>query len=131
MHYTEYSPSYPFYITQHQPSKTSSVLAAHLEKESTSKEECIDSEDPGGIESITEEFIVNLARAVKDAQQEGKCCYHCSSPNHFICNCPLVATSRADLHLNWKEGMTLKKGPWAPQGKATTPKVPQEGTPKV
>ena len=34
------------------------------------------------------EFIVHHARAVKDAQQEEKCCYHCSSPEHFTWDCP-------------------------------------------
>ena len=72
----------------------------------------------------------NFARAVKDAQQEEKYCYHCGSPDHFICNCPLVAASRTDLHLNWKEGMVPKKGAQAPQGKATLLKVPQEGHPR-
>ena len=33
---------------------------------------------------VTEEFIVCLTRAVKDAQQEEKHCYHCSSLKHFI-----------------------------------------------
>ena len=79
---------------------TPSAWVAHLEKESTNKGECNDSEDPGGIEGITEEFTVCLAQAVKDAQQEEKCCYHCNSPDQFICNCPLVAASRTDSHLN-------------------------------
>ena len=52
------------------------------------------SEDPNGIKGVTEEFIVPLIRAVKDAQQEEKCCYHCSSPEHFIHECPLVKASR-------------------------------------
>ena len=43
-----------------------------------------ESDDPGGIEGVTEEFMVQLARAVKDAQADEKCCYHCSSPEHFI-----------------------------------------------
>ena len=55
-----------------QPTKTPVVWVAHLEEESTSKEEGPESKDPNGIEGITEEFIVHLARAVKDAQQEEK-----------------------------------------------------------
>ena len=62
-----------------QPTKTPAVQVAHLEEESADKEECADSEDPDGIKDIMEEFIVCLATAVKDAQQEEKCCYHCSS----------------------------------------------------
>ena len=78
------------------PVMTPSAWAAHLEEESTSREECINSEDPGGIEGITEKFIVCLARAVKDAQQVEKHCYHCGSLDHFIQNCPLVVGSRVD-----------------------------------
>ena len=84
-----------------------------------------------GIKGITEEFIVCLARVVKDAQQEEKCCYHCSSLNHFIRDCPLVAASRTDSHLNQKEGMVPKKGAQASQRKASTLRVPQDGAPKA
>ena len=63
---------------------------AHLEEEDASDDEDQESDDPSRIEGVTEEFMVHLARAVKDAQADEKCCYHCSSPEHFICNCPLV-----------------------------------------
>ena len=65
---------------------------------------------PVGIEGVTEEFMAHLARAVKDAQADEKCCYHCSSPEHFICNCLLVKTSRVKKQLNGKEGMAMTKG---------------------
>ena len=104
---------------------------AHLEEESANKEEYIDDEDPDGIEGITKVFIVCLTRGVKDAQQAEECCYHCSSPDHFISNCPLVSGSRAGLPLNWREGMAQKKGAQAPQGKTTMLRVPQDGTPQV
>ena len=94
-------------------------------------EECSNSEDQDGIEGVTNEFIVHLARAVKDAQWEEKHCYHCSSPDHFIWGCLLVAASRKDLHLNQKEGMLPKKGAHAPQGKATMLKEPQDREPKA
>ena len=67
-----------------QSTKTPAVWVVHLEEESANKEEGTESEDLNGIKGITEEFIVSLARAVKDAQQEEKCCYHCSSLEHFI-----------------------------------------------
>ena len=76
------------------------MQVAHLEEESTTKEGGTESEDPDGIEGVTEEFIVHLARAVKNTQQEEKCCYHCSSPEHFIHECPLVKASRTATHLN-------------------------------
>ena len=111
-----------------QPAMTPSTQVAHLEEERTNKEECLNSKDPDGIEGMTEEFIVCLARAVKDAQQEEKHCYHCSSLDHFIQDYLLVVASRTDSHLNWKEGMAPKKGAWAPQAKVTPLKVPQDGT---
>ena len=58
----------------------------HLEEESTNKgrkAEGTKSKDPNDIKFITKEFIVHLARTVKDAQQE-KCCYYYSSLEHFI-----------------------------------------------
>ena len=68
------------------------------------------SDDPGGIEGMTKEFMVQLARAVKDTQADEKHCYHCSSPEHFICNSPLVKTSRDKKQLNGKEGTASLKG---------------------
>ena len=50
-----------------------------MEEDSTNNEDGAKSEDPDGIQGVTEEFIVHLALAVKEAQQEEKCCYHCSS----------------------------------------------------
>ena len=85
-----------------QCTKTPAVHEAHLEEEGSDKEGGTESEDPGGIEGVTEEFIVCLARAVKEAQQEKKCCYHCSSQDHFIHECPLVKASRKATHLNQK-----------------------------
>ena len=113
-----------------QPTRTPAVWVAHLEEEGADKGGT-ESEDPNGIEGVTEEFIVHLARAVKDAQQEEKHCYHCSSLDHFIHECQLVKASRTATHLNWKEGTALEKGAWTPQVKVAKPKVPQEGMPKA
>ena len=72
-----------------------------------------------------------LARAVKEAQQDEKCCYHCSSLEHFIHECLLVKASRKATHLNQKEGMAPEKGVQTPQGKTAKLKMPQEGMPKA
>ena len=111
--------------------KTPAVCLAHLEEESAKKDEAVDSEDPNGIDRVTEELVVHLTRAVKDAQKEEKHCYHCSSLDHFICNIPLVKASRTNSHLNHREGAALQKGAWAPQMKVTTPMMPTEGALKV
>ena len=104
---------------------------AHLEEESAKKDEEVESKDPDSIDGVTEVFMVHLARALEYAQVEEKHCYHCSSLEHFIYDCPLVRASRANMQLNCKEGMALKKGALAPQMKATMPKTPQEEAPKV
>ena len=83
-----------------QPTENPAVRVVHLEDEGSDKEGGTESEDPDCIKGVTEEFIVHLARAVKDAQQEEKYCYLCSSLEHFICEFPLVKASRTVTHLN-------------------------------
>ena len=83
-----------------QPVNTPQVWVAHLEQDGIDKEESTKSDDPDGTKGVAEGFIVCLAMAVKEAQQDEKCCYHCSSPEHFIHECPLVKASRMSTHLN-------------------------------
>ena len=111
--------------------KTHAVCLAHLEEENIEEDDEVPNGDPDDMKGVTEEFMVHLGRAVKDTQKEGKCCYHCSSLNHFIHDCPLVKTSRTDSNLNCKEGMVPKKGAWVPQTKASMPMMPLEGAPKA
>ena len=89
--------------------KKPAVCSAHLEEEDAGNGEDPESDDPSGIKWVTEELMVQLARAVKDAQADKKCCNHCSSLEHFICNCPLVKTSRDKKQLNGKEGKAMVK----------------------
>ena len=103
----------------------------HLEEEDTSDDEDQESDNPGRIKGVTEEFMVPLARAVKDAQADEKCCYHCSSPEHFINNCLLVKTSREKKQLNGKEGTALVKGAQTPPTTTSTMKSPQTEALKV
>ena len=70
--------------------------------------------------------MVQPPRAVKDAQTDEKCCYHCSSPEHFIHNCPLMKTARDKKQLNGKEGMAMMKGAWTPPTTTSTIKGPQK-----
>ena len=90
------------------------MKAVHLEDEGSAEEAGIRSEDPDGIEGVTEEFIVRLARVVKETQKDEKRCYHCSSTDHFICECLLVKASRSAIHLDQKEGMALEMGAQTP-----------------
>ena len=105
--------------------KKPAVPLAHLEEEDTGDDEDQESDNPGGIEGVTEEFMVHLARAVKDAQADEKCCYHCSSLKHFICNCPLVKTSREKKQLNSKEGTASMKGAQTPPTTTNAIESPQ------
>ena len=90
--------------------KKPAVHLAYLEEEDTGNDEAQESDNPRGIKGVTKDFMVCLARAVKDVQADEKYCYHCNSPEHFICNCLLVKTSREKRQLNRKEGMVSTKG---------------------
>ena len=48
-------------------SKKPAICLVHLEEEEADEGEDLESDDPGGIEGVTEEFMVQLVRAVKDA----------------------------------------------------------------
>ena len=106
-------------------------MGGALGKDGADKEEGVKSDNPNGIEGMTEEFIVCLAKAVKEAQQDEKCWYPCSSLEHFIHKCLLVKASRTATHLSQKEGMVPEKGAQTPQVKMAKLKAPQEGMPKA
>ena len=104
---------------------------AHLEEEDAGNDKGPESDDPGGIKGVTKEFMVHLARAVKDAQSDEKHCYHCSSLEHFIHNCLLVKISRDKKQLNGKEGMAWMNGAWTPPTMTSTAKSPQMEAPEA
>ena len=118
-------------IKGNQPvSKMAAMHLVHLGEECTKRDKEVEIEDPDSIDGFTEEFMMHLVWTVKDAQVEEKCCYHCSSPEHFIHNCPLVRASGENAQLNCKEGMALRKEAWTPQMKMTTPKNPRRKFPR-
>ena len=53
-----------------QPTKNPAVRVAHLEEEGSDDEAGAKSEYPDGLNGVAEEFIICLARVVKEAQQE-------------------------------------------------------------
>ena len=106
-------------------SKKPAIWLAQLEEEDADHGEDPESDDPDGIEGVMEELMVRLARAVKDAQTDEKCCYHCSSPEHFIHNCLLMRTARDKKQLNVKEGMARMKGVWTPPTTTSAIKSPR------
>ena len=112
-------------------SKKPTIQLVQLEEEDADDGEDPESDDPDGIEGVTEEFMVWLARVVKDAQPNEKCCYHCSSPKHFICNCLLMKTARDKKQLNGKEGTVMTKGAKTPSTMTSTVKSPQEEAQEV
>ena len=63
-------------------SKKPTIWLAQLEEEDTDDGEDPESDDPDGIKGVTEEFMVWLARVVKDAQPDEIHWFHCSSPEH-------------------------------------------------
>ena len=110
--------------------KKPAACLTQLEEEDADNGEDLESDDPDGINGVTEEFMVRLARVVKDAQADEKHCYHCSSVEHFICNCLLMKVAR-DKQLNGKEGMAMVKGAWTPPKPANAAKSPQQEAQKV
>ena len=111
--------------------KKPAMHLTQLEEESTNNGEDPESNNPDGIEGVTKEFMVRLARAVKDAQADEKCCYHCSIPEHFIRNCLLMKAARDKKQLNGREGTAMVKGAWTPPKPANTTKSPQQEAQEV
>ena len=105
--------------------KKPTIWLAQLDEEDADDGEDPESNNPDGIEGV-EEFMVWLARAVKDAQTDEKHCYHCSSPEHFIHNCPLMKAARDKKQLNWKEGTAMTKGAWTPPKATSAINSPQK-----
>ena len=97
-----------------------------MEEEDADEGEDPESDDPYGIEGVMEEFMVWLARAVKDAQTDERRWYHCCSSEHFIRNCPLMKTARDKKQLNGKEGMVMMKGAHTPPKAMNAMKSPQK-----
>ena len=106
--------------------KKPAICLVQLEEEDTDNGEDLESDDPDGIEGVTEEFMVQLARAVKDAQMVERHWYHCSSPGHFIHNCLFMKTARDKKHLNEKEGTVMVKGAWTPPKATNAIKSPHK-----
>ena len=102
--------------------------AVHLEEEDASGDEDQESDDPCRIEGVIKEFMVCVARAVKDAQADEKHCYHCSSQEHFICNCPLLKTLREKRQLNGKEGQHQRRQPRPLQQQPMHQRAPDGGS---
>ena len=102
------------------------IQLAQLEEEDTDDGEDPESEDPDGIEGVMEEFMVQLPRAVKDAQTDEKHYYHHSSPEHFIHNCLLMKTARDKKQLNGNEGTAMMKGAQTPPTMTSAIKSPQK-----
>ena len=107
-------------------SKKSAIYLVQLEEEDTNDGGESESDDPNGIKGVTEEFMVQLARAVKDAQMDERCCYHSSSPEDFICNCLLMKTARDKKQLNGKEGMVMVNAAQNPPKATNAIKNPQK-----
>ena len=106
--------------------KKPAVRLVQLEEEDTDDREEPESDNPDEIEGVTEEFMVWLARAVKDAQTDERHCYHRTNPEHFIRNCPLMKTARDKKLLNGKEGMVMAKGAQTPPKVVNAIKSPQK-----
>ena len=109
-------------------SKIPAVHFAHFEEEDAGRDKDEESNDPGGIQGVTKEFMVHFARVVKDAQVEEKHCYPCSSTENFICNCLLIKTEGKHT-VKQQGGTALKKGAQTPPGNSQhTEEPPDRGS---
>ena len=106
--------------------KKPAIQLAQLDEGDADNGKDPESYNPDGIKGVTEDFMVWLARAVKDAQTDEKHCYHCSSPEHFLRNCPLMKAARDKKQLNGKEGMATMKGAWTPPEATSAIKSPKK-----
>ena len=111
--------------------KKPSMWLAQLDEEDADNGKDPESDDPDRIEGVTKDFMVQLARAMKDAQTDEKHYYHCSSSEHFICNCPLMKTARDKKQLNGKEGTATMKGALTPPKTMSAIKSPQKEAQEV
>ena len=111
--------------------KKPTMHLTQLEEEDANNGEDQESDDLDGINGVTKEFMVRLARAVKDAKADEKRCYHCSSVEHFIRNCQLMKATRDKKQLNGKEGMVMVKGAWTPLKPTNATKSPQQEAQKA
>ena len=105
--------------------KKPAIWLAQLDEEDTDDGKDPNSNNPDGIKGVMEDFMVWLARTVKDGQMDENHCNHCSSPEHFIRNCPLMTAARDKKQLNGKEGMAMTKGAWTPPKATSTIKSPK------
>ena len=80
------------------------VWLAQLEEEDADDGEDLENDDPDRIEGVMEELLVWLARVVNYTKTDEKCCYHCSSLEHFIHNCLLMKTARDKKQLTGRRG---------------------------
>ena len=111
--------------------KKPAIQLVQLDEEDTDDSKDPESDNPDRIKGVTEDFMVQLARAVKDAQMDEKHCYHCSSPEHFICNCLLMKAARDKKQLNGKEGTAKIKGAQTPPKATSAIKSPQKEAQEV
>ena len=56
--------------------------------------------------------------------------YHCSSLEHFICDCPLVKASQTNMHSNCLGGDCTKEGSLGPSGESDHAQNPPGGGPQ-
>ena len=57
---------------------------------------------------------------------EEKCCYHCSRPEHFIHNCPLIKTLRENDSVKWLGWDSIKEGNTDPSNNSQHFKEPPD-----
>ena len=98
---------------------------ANLEQEGARKDKDEGSNDPNRINGVIEEFMVHLARAIKDAKQRRSAAITVVAQNIFTCNCPLMKTLKKTA-VKWQGGDGIKEGSLDPSNNSYHTKEPPE-----
>ena len=105
-----------------QPVMTPAVQVAHLEEDVTDTEESAQSDNPNGIEGMTEE---------EGSSTGGEMLLPLQQPWTFYLQVPVGEGIQDSYPFKLKGGTAPEKGAQTPQVKVAKPKVPQEGMPKT
>ena len=90
--------------------KKPTVRLAQLEEEGIDKDEDQESDDPNGIEGITEEFMVQLARVVKGCSDGWKALLPLQQPRAFYLQLSVNEDCQRQETVKWKGGDSNDEG---------------------
>ena len=79
------------------------------------------------LKELQKSLMVCLGRAVKDNQADEKCCYHCSSLEHFIWQLPTHKDFQGKETVKWQGGDGFNEGSPDPSDNNQCHEEPPDG----